>query len=155
MQFLEWLQSTGIALFVRESMWGYPAVLSSHAIGMAIVVGMVLMICIRVLGFAPRIPIASFERLFTVARLGVALNVISGIMLFMADAPRFAANRLFQLKIALIIVGAISVWILLREVMNGPQGEAVITPRAKIVAALSIIFWLGAITAGRLTAYLS
>jgi len=112
------------------------------------------MIDIRVLGFASRIPIAAFDRLFTVAWIGVTLNVLSGIMLFSADAARFATNRMFQIKIALIIAGAISVWVLLREIMTGPQGEAVITPRAKAVAALSIIFWLGAITAGRLTAYL-
>lgn len=154
MQFLQWLESSGMGVFVRESLWGYPTVLSAHAIGMAIVVGMVLMIDVRVLGFVSRIPIASFNRLFGVAWLGVALNVVSGVMLFSADAVRFASNRMFQLKIGLIILGAISVWVLLREIMTGPQGEAVITPRAKIVAALSIIFWLGAITAGRLTAYL-
>jgi Family of unknown function (DUF6644) len=154
MQFLEWLQATWMGVFVRESLWGYPTVLSAHAIGMAIVVGMVLMIDIRVLGFAQRIPIAAFDRLFGVAWLGVGLNVLSGIMLFSADAVRFATNRMFQIKIALIIAGAISVWVLLREIMSGPQGEAVISPRAKVVATLSIIFWLGAITAGRLTAYL-
>ena len=128
--------------------------LSAHAIGMSIVVGVVLMIDLRVLGFAERIPISAFERLFSVAWVGVAINVVSGVMLFSADAQRFATNYMFQIKIALIFVGAISVWVLLREIMGGPRGEAVITPRAKVVAAISIVLWLGAITAGRLTAYL-
>jgi hypothetical protein len=155
MAFLEWTQSTPLAAWVRESMWGYPFVLTSHAIGMAAVVGMVLMINLRVLGFAPKIPIPAMGRLFTVARAGVALNVLSGICLFTADAVRFTENRAFQVKMALILAGAVSVWLLLKAVANEGVEDAPVTAKAKVIAGLSIVFWLGAITAGRLTAYVS
>ena len=49
---LDWIQSTSYAVWVRES-WGWPFALTLHAFGNAIVVGLVFIICLRVLGLSP------------------------------------------------------------------------------------------------------
>ena len=60
MELLIWLETSGVATWVNESLWGYPIVLTSHAIGMAIVVGMVTVIDLRILGYAKRIPLPKY-----------------------------------------------------------------------------------------------
>ena len=152
MEFLTWLEGTDLALWVRESDWGYPMVLSSHAVGMAIVVGVVTMIDIRVLGFARKIPISSFKSLFNLTWAGFAINFTSGCLLFSADANKFFNSTTFRIKIILIILGMLSVWRLLRAVSASDTGDA--STKARVIAALSLLCWFGAITAGRLTAYL-
>lgn len=149
MESLIWLEESGLGVWVRESMWGYPFILASHAIGMAIVVGVITMLDLRVLGFASRIPLKSINSLFTIAWIGFVLNFLSGLLLFCTDAERFFFQTVFQIKILLIILGAIALWVLLRQVR-----DQVITKSAKITAVISLLCWFGAITAGRLTAYI-
>jgi len=150
LQFLTWLETSSVGVWIRESLWGYPIVLSSHAVGMAIVVGVVTMIDIRVLGYARQIPIASFKSLFNLAWGGFALNFISGCLLFTGDPVKFFNDWPFRIKISLILLGMISVWLLLREIRD--TGES--TDKARTIAIFSLLCWFGAITAGRLTAYL-
>ncbi len=156
MGFFSWLQETSLAIWVQESLWGYPYVLSSHATGMAIVVGVALMFNLRVLGFAASIPIHVLARMFTVIWIGFIINFISGAMLFSADAVRFITSTVFLIKLACLVAGGITIWILARmllsENVTGAGGQ--ISAGAKTVASLSIIFWVSAIVAGRLTAYI-
>lgn len=149
MDILNWIGHTSVATWVSESLWGYPIVLSSHAVGMAVVVGVVTMIDIRVLGFAKQIPIDSFKSLFNLAWGGFALNFISGCLLFTGDPVKFFNDWPFRIKITLIILGMISVWLLLREVKVDESSD-----KARTIAVFSLLCWFGAITAGRLTAYL-
>ena len=149
MGILDWIGHSSVGVWISESLWGYPIVLSSHAVGMAVVVGVVTMIDIRVLGYARQIPITTFKSLFNLAWGGFALNFISGCLLFTGDPVKFFNDWPFRIKISLIILGMISVWLLLREVKVDETSA-----RAKAIAVFSLVCWFGAITAGRLTAYL-
>jgi len=63
MGFLVWLEESSLGIFIRESLWGYPIVLSSHAVGMATVMGVVVALNFRALGYARDIsilPLTSF-----------------------------------------------------------------------------------------------
>jgi Co/Zn/Cd efflux system component len=104
---LDWLESTDVALMVQESAWGYPVILSGHAVGMAILVGIILMINFRVLGFASGIPIMALRPMFRVALIGLIINVISGTMLFMANANSLFGSNPFRVKIVLLAIGGV------------------------------------------------
>jgi len=155
MGFLEWLQNSRVGLWISESDWGYPIVLNGHAVGMAIVVGVVLMFCVRVLGYNKSLPATVFEKLLVVAWLGFALNAATGVLLFLGKAQQFIVNPAFLIKIGLIVCGGVSVWLLTRMFDQNPAWaqENDMPSRAKIVAAFVIVFWLGAIVAGRLIGY--
>jgi hypothetical protein len=154
MDLLTWLQESPLG-WVAESAWGYPIVLSAHAVGMGIVVGTVTMICLRLLGFATKVPIRSLEKMSSVAWLGVAVNVSSGVFLFAGDPTKFFFHRVFWTKIALIVLGALSVWQLLRTVRALPAEslEVAVPLNARRIAACSLALWMGALVAGRLIAY--
>ena len=148
-EFLDWLENSALGMWVAQSVWGYPVVLSAHAVGMAIVVGTALMIGARVLGYANAVPPGSFRRLYYVVWGGVALNLLSGLALFSGNPSHFFQHPVFWVKLGLIMAGATAVWLLLRSLGADP-----VTARAKVIAACSIAFWLGAIIAGRLIAYI-
>ncbi|MEJ8566109.1 DUF6644 family protein [Elongatibacter sediminis] len=149
---LDWLESTAVARMVQETMWGYPIVLSSHAVGMAILAGIVLMMNFRVLGLAPGIPLDSLRPVYRVALIGLVINVISGTMLFVANASGFVESTPFWLKMAMLVVG-ITLLIMMKRRMFASGGVLEPGGGVKAMAALSSVAWLGVIVMGRLIAY--
>jgi hypothetical protein len=157
MALLSWLEQTALAHYVQENPVGYPLVLTTHAVGMALLAGIVLMINFRVLGFGRTVPLGYFKRLMKLALLGFVLNLVSGAMLFVADASSHAANVAFLTKIALLIVGGALLIALSRQILPAAvtaAGEVVeASDTARHIAAVSVLVWIGVIVAGRLIAY--
>ncbi len=150
MDLLLWYENGLVGTFIRESIWGYPIVLSSHAVGMATVLGIALMLCLRVLGFARGITVTAFEKLFTVGWIGFAINLISGIILFAGSASLYFFQWTFQLKIGAILVGGI----LLKVVMNAVRANKSESTQ-KLLAAACMLCWLVGVITGRLMAYIT
>jgi uncharacterized membrane protein len=168
-EFLIWLKETPLAEWVLYSPWVNPVLLCMHAIGMALVVGCGLMTCLYILGYGRSLPLTLFERLIAFAWLGVGLNAISGVLMFLPDGDRYILNWTFQLKIGFIVLAGISTWFLWRTLAaeralragNGPAPpEEAPSPapfrfsvRARIAALATASFWIFAIVAGRMIAY--
>ena len=149
---LDYLSQTALILWVAESDWGYPIVLTLHSIGMALVVGILLMFDLRILGLAKHIPFHSFDKFFPIAWIGFVINLISGTLLFLANSATFLANTAFITKITLLCSAAVVAWLLGRRVdLN--DGSAVAATASRALAAASLALLLGAITAGRIIAY--
>lgn len=153
MGFLVWLEATGLAEWVRSSIPGYPSMIALHALGMAIMVGLSLVIDMRVLGWFSGIPLNALQRFFGLAWLGFGINFLSGGALFTAQATSYITDWVFMTKMALVFLGAITAAILQPAVAKAGPG-AQVSGGTKAVAAVAIVFWLVAIIMGRLTAYL-
>ena len=147
---LEWLENTGAARMVQESLWGYPIILSSHAVGMAIMAGIVLMINFRILGLAPGVPISALKTMYRFALLGLVINAVSGSLLFVANADAFYESNPFRIKIILLIVGITLMVKLSRRMFNSTDAAQNVVPtkQVKILAAVSVAVWTGVIVAG-------
>lgn len=157
MKFLGWMYEFAISAWIRESDWGHPLMLCFHALGMAVVVGVVVVLSLRVASGWPKgLTPESFDGLLRLAQIGFLVNFASGLILFIANGPSLTLNWTFQLKIALIVAGGLSV-LLMWRMIKGPAGLAIaqgaVPMSARIVAALTIAFWLAAIVAGRYIAY--
>ena len=155
MGFFEWLDDTPLSHFVAETLLAYPTLETTHTIGMALLIGSLGLIDLRVLGFKPELPLLETQRLLPLAWLGFTLNAFSGTLLFVSDAVMFSSSYTFRLKIALIILGGINAALLGRSVFQTPAagGPVVATAGAKWIAGTSLVFWFGAIICGRLVAY--
>ena len=155
MGFFEWLDDTPLSHWVAETLWAYPTLETMHTIGMALLIGSLGLIDLRVLGFKPELPLLETQRLLPLAWLGFTLNAISGTLLFVSDAVMFSSSYTFRLKIALIVLGGVNAALLGRSVFQTPPGGAPVQPStgAKWVAGTSLVFWFGAIICGRLVAY--
>ena len=149
------LESTGFATWLRESgsIWAYPLILTLHTTGMGVLVGANWVLDLRFLGVATGVPLASLHRLFRVMWAGFWVNLVTGVMLFAADASTKGATGLFVFKLGLVIAAVVVAAGMQRRVY-GRASEPQAVPRGvPALAGLSIVLWLGAIAAGRYMAY--
>lgn len=157
MQFFEWLEGSAFSMWVKdpETLFGYDMYLTSHAIGMALLVGFSAAIALRVLGGAPDLPLRPMARFFPVIITGFWINALSGFVLFVIYPTKPIKNPVFYVKMTCIAAALICLARLRRELFGrrASANEPVVTPKARRLAAGMLLIWLSAITAGRLMAY--
>jgi hypothetical protein len=124
-----------------------------HTVGMGLVVGINAVIDLRVVGFAPALRLQAMERFLPVLWLGFWLNAVTGAILLVADAKRLTVNWDFYVKMAFIALALMNLRMLKAQVFSDPPRGDEPPMKAKVLAVSSMIFWTGAITAGRLLAY--
>ncbi len=157
MAFLEWLEYSALADWVATSIWGYPILLTAHSVGLAIIVGILFVLNLRLLGLFSEIAITSLSSLLKLAWIGFILNLVSGFCLFSSQATYFATHIAFLIKITAIIlaiVNAAFIQSLIRTQGHHWDSGGDVTGLAKGLAASSLVLWLTAIIAGRLIAYI-
>ena len=150
------IEGMALAVWTRESpsIWAYPTILTLHTFGLAIVVGANAVIDVRLLGVAPRIPVPALRPLFPIMWWAFALNFLTGVLLFMADATTKAGQRMFYIKLGMIALAFLvtrTVWKCLDR--EGDSISGAIPRNLRLLAMLSLILWTAAIVAGRLLAY--
>jgi hypothetical protein len=155
--FLNKIEQTQFSIWVRESssVWAFPMFLFLHTLGMSIVAGVSAMIDLVLLGLWPQAAIKPLERLYPVIWAGFWLNAITGSVLLYGDAVSKLTNPDFYVKMGFVFAGTYIVYRMRRKVFGDPQLDlAPVSGTAKQLAWASLICWFGAITAGRLLAYL-
>jgi hypothetical protein len=151
------LEDTALATWVREStsLFAYTTVLTVHAIGLAVVVGVNTLIALRLLGFAPGIPLAGLRRLYAVVWFGFFINAVSGSLLFIAEARKMAEMPAFWGKIGFVAAGMIVAQLLQTRYFNDSRNvnSGIVTPVGRRLAWVSLACWYLALIVGRLTGY--
>ena len=152
---LEWIESFGLAVWLRESpsVWAHPTVLTLHTTGMAVLVGASYVLDLRLLGIGRNVPLSAYRWIFPVIAIGLTVNLCTGLLLFVKNATSWGTAVPFFVKMLLVIASVATVLPLRKFVMAGDvsQSEA---GRVRFLAIASILAWSGAVTAGRLLAYL-
>jgi hypothetical protein len=160
LEFLSYLEQTAFFAWVRESrsLLAYPGILLLHTLGMAVVVGLIAGIDLRILGFAPALPLAPLRKFLPLVWAAFAVNAVTGVILLAADATTKLTNPDFFVKMGFIFLAVILQRLIDARVFPEPMADRAVDdnpiPRqTKVLAATSLVCWLGAITAGRLLAY--
>ena len=146
---LVWIENTSLALWVSTSLWAYPVLLSAHITGLAVIVGIIAMRDFHLLGFINGVTEANFLELKKLAYCGFLINGISGIMLFASQASYLSTNLPFLVKLFFIGSGMLLASKIYKKIEKNTGRTS-----TKILAILSLFSWFGAITAGRLIAYI-
>jgi hypothetical protein len=155
-QFMMWVEQLSYSTWVRESnsIWAFPMYLFAHTLGMSIVAGGAAIICMAVLGLWPRTPLKPLARMYPVMMWGFALNMFTGVSIFMKDASVYSRNFDFYVKLLFIVLGMALLLRIRTQVFNDPALDTrPITPSARRLAWACLICWFGAVCAGRLIAY--
>ncbi len=157
MEILGWLEATGLAVWVRESisLAAYPSILAVHAIGLAFLVGGSAALDLRLLGYAGDVPLAPMKNFFPMIYAGFWVNALSGGLLLIASATTMLTSVVFWIKLIFIALGVVTVLLIKARVFGDQETlESGTVPRiGRTLAIASLTFWVGAIVAGRLTAY--
>ena len=135
------------------TIWGYATVLTLHTAGMALLVGASWMLDMRVLGVNRRVPLSAYRWVFPVVAIGLLVNVVTGVMLFIKNATKWGTATPFLVKMFLVITSVAVLWPLRSHVLRKDAGTEV-SSNLRLLAIASILAWTGAVTAGRLLAYL-
>jgi len=158
MGILEFLEQTALATFIRESSsyLGFPTFLFMHTLGLSLVVGANAIVALRVMGFAPGIPLKPLVRLFPFMWVGFILTVISGAGLAIATATSKLTNPILLAKLVLIVFAGAFMWSLEKKIFRDPGASK--NPglqEGKALSAALLILWLVVTLMGRLIAYSS
>ena len=158
-QFAAWLATTAPSVFIQEHYtWAIPTIQSMHIVGIGLVMGSVLMIDLRILGWAG----ADQTLRQTTDRFGPWLTgslwllLATGILMVIGEPARELVTVSFWLKMALVAVGALVAVIFRRTLRRHEQRwEETLVHRASVkgLAILTFLVWACIIVLGRLIAY--
>ena len=155
MGFLLWLESLPLSVWVHESpsVWAQPTVMTLHTMGMGVLVGASWVLDLRLLGISRSIPLSAFRWVFKAVAISLVVNIVTGVLLFVARASLWGAAFPFLLKILLVFASAATLLPLRSYVLQTPDDQVEVSSQARRLAIISIAAWAAAITAGRLLAY--
>lgn len=155
---LVWLETSALAVAMRQWLWLYPIVEIVHISGLVLLVGAAVMFDLRLLGVSCHLPVTGLAgHLLPWARTSLVLVIPSGLLMFMAHATEMAANPAFRLKLACLAAAGLNAGLFHRHVFKSVRlwNQEVTAPRAaRVAAVLSLLLWLSVIACGRLLAYL-
>ncbi len=151
--FYDWAHDTALGEFMRAASWAFSACETLHFMGLCLLLGALLVIDLRILGFYRQIRIDSAMKLVPLAVAGFAINLLTGVCFFASDPFNYGTNWMFGVKMVLIVLAGINA--IYHEVACKARlcglPEGVEPDRtAKFVAASSLVLWTLVIIAGRL-----
>ena len=146
------LEATAVARTLRASRWLYAGVNAAHIFGIALLVGAIVPLNLRLLGLWRDVPRDRLVRvLVPVAATGLALAVAAGALLFSVRAGEYAGNGFLLTKLALVALGTLAALSLHRA--HGFLLASAPDSRLVAQALLSLLCWPLALLCGRLIAF--
>jgi len=155
---LDWLQSTGPAVQIRDSLFAFPLLEGAHVIGLALVFGTIAIVDLRLLGLAsthrPFQRLAADTLKWTWAAF--AVTALTGVLMFITNATVYFHNAYFRAKVVLLVVAALNVLVFEltagRTVKQWDQAPAA-PLLGRVIATVSLVVWVGVIVTGRMIGF--
>ena len=150
----EWMEHWAWVQYVSTTAWLYSGISAIHYFTLFITVGTAVLIDLRVLGLAAtRKPVSQFaQQVYPWLWGAFWLAILSGFLEFITDAGDYLPDKVFETKMTTILLAVIFTILLWRSIPKAASGEsdkaASLSGGSKVLAALSLIFWIGSILAG-------
>lgn len=146
------IQASAISQAIRFSQWRYAAVNTAHILGIALLVGAILPMDLRLLGAWRRFNHCELARiLLPLAFSGLVLAGTAGVLLFVVRAKDYGVHPLFQIKMLIVLAGATAA--LVAHARAGLWLDRITPAQARLHGALSVACWVAALVCGRMIAY--
>ena len=154
----EWLEAMPMSTALRESIFGYPILLTSHVVSMCLIAGLLVMMDLRLTGVGNlHTPVSHIQnRLFKWQMLGLAMSVVSGGLLFYGQPMRFYGNFWFWTKNLLLLLALANAMYFHRTIYRSVaqwDNDPVPPVPARVAGALGLVLWAAVIVTGRMIAY--
>lgn len=153
---LDLLADSALPSLLRRSATAYLLVNATHILGIALLIGAILPLDLRLAGAFPRTPLPAIAPLLRgMALAGLILTLITGAALFTTNPAEYATNPAFRIKLALLAAALLNAALVTRcrawaQVLSGAQPP----PALRLMAMLSALLWLSTLLAGRWIGFL-
>jgi hypothetical protein len=153
-----WLEQSSLGVSIAESEWMFPTIETVHVIAVALVVGSIVVLDLRLLGLAwgKRTVTEVAEDVLPLTWVCFVIAVVAGALMFVSAAQKYVSDLPFRLKMILLaLAGAnMAIFHIFTYTRVHVWGDRTITPRsARIAAALSLLFWISIVGCGRLVGF--
>jgi hypothetical protein len=152
-----WLKDTSISELMRTSQFIWPVCETLHFIGLALLIGGAGLIDLRLMGILKTVPVSAVMQLRKWAAIGIAINVVTGVLFFVGAPDQYIDNPAWYAKLLFLCVAMVNIAIF--ETTQGermlrlPAGEK--TPATfKLAGAVSMGSWLLVLYFGRMLPFL-
>jgi hypothetical protein len=161
--FLTALGASAPAQLLKASFWAYPLVNAGHILGVALLIGAIAVLDLRLLGAFRRLPVPVLAAgAVPVAGAGLILAVVTGGFLFSVKPLDYAGSTLFLSKLGVIAAAVLNLALVRRnaswrriaqDAVQNAGGTAEPDGPLRLAALLSLVLWIGALVLGRLVGY--
>lgn len=138
------LKATGISIWVRNTPWAWPLFETLHFVGLSMLLGVIGLLDLRLLGYFKQLPYSGLRRMMPVGLIGFILNLVTGLLFFVAAPDQYSNNIAFYWKLLFLIVAGLNA--LYFEVTQSNEAHSLgagPTPTAfKVAGAVSLFSWL-------------
>jgi hypothetical protein len=144
------------AAFVLDHPWVWPICEVFHFVGLCLLFGVMLLVNLRLAGFITGVPLAAVNQLLPWAMAGLGINIITGMLFFLAAPDQYTQNSAFTWKMGLVLLGGLSVLYptMVGEEPDSTRGVLHAAVTRTLIAACSLLIWIGVIFFGRFLPYL-
>ncbi|MDI1342355.1 hypothetical protein [Polaromonas sp.] len=134
---------------LRSHLWAYPALEMVHISGIALLLGNLVLLELRVFGLGAALPVRELARLsLGLALSGFVIAAASGLLMFASQPAELLANRAFTLKMLLLFTAACNAaW------FHGRGSLDKLDVWARVQMVVSTLIWLAILACGRWIAY--
>jgi len=158
LSFCEWLQNLGWASGIKHSSWQFPVIESIHSLALSVMLWPAALLDLRLLDvFMRRRPVSQVSAQFLPwIWTGFVVMVLTGVMLFAAEAVKCYNSPFFRMKLVLLAFAGFNAFLFHSTVFRGVElwdKDAPTPRRAKLAGAASLVIWVGVVAMGRALAY--
>jgi hypothetical protein len=153
----DWMTGTWINYVVLMYAWSWPTLETLHFIGLCMLMGSLLIMDLRLIGFQRAIPLSAVHSLMPVAIIGFVINLVTGLGFLFGDPRNYYGEIGFRLKMLFLLFAGLNFLLYYFKVdplLKTASPTAPTPPLAKTVGAASLFFWFGVLAFGRLLPYL-
>ena len=134
---------------LKSHVWAYPALEVVHIVAIGLLLGNLVLLELRVFGMGAALPVKPLARLsLGLAATGFCLAAISGLLIFASQPEELLANRIFTLKMLILLVAACNAGL-----FHARDSLSKMDTMARVYMVISTVLWLSVVTCGRWIAY--
>lgn len=139
--------------FIANTPWTFAAVETIHMIGLTMLMGVVLLIDLKMLGFMPTVPYVTLDRLLPWGVLAFGLNAATGMLFFVAAPYQYVGNPSFNWKLGFLMAAGLNTLLFTFDPTWMREGQP--APRySKALAVTALVAWVGVMFFGSMLPFL-
>lgn len=156
--FLIWLTASPLSQWLQAQIpWVWPLAETLHFVGLALFAGIVVFFDLRLIGAIKRVSVRAVADLLPWAKLGFAVNLVTGMVFLIAQPGQYAASSAFLAKASFLLIAGLNIGIF--EIAFKKKAYAIEAGEdsplfCKIFGAVSLVAWSAVLFFGRMLPYI-